>query len=318
MTDKKKWVSGIDLGGTKTLIVAKTKEGEVLDKLVFKTDAKEGPEPVFQHIEKTLLDLTEKLKAPPSAIGIGIAGQIDKKESKLLFGPNLGWKEVDIKEKLKRFNCPIAVLNDVRAATLGEWKYGSGKGFSNLACIFIGTGIGGGFVTDGKLLEGANNSAGEIGHMVVDMNGPKCTCGNFGCLEAFAGGWAIAENARQLIKKHPEKGRRILELAKGDILGIDGKIITKAYNEKDPLATIVIELAIKALTAGVLSIIHAVNPSLLIFGGGIVDGLPDIVTKVEKEVRSRGLNSALSNLSFKKAALEKEAVAIGATIPFSL
>lgn len=317
MTDKKKWYSGIDLGGTKTLIVARTSQGEVLDKLVFQTDARDGPDAVFKHIEKTLLDLTEKLKAPPSAIGIGIAGQIDKKESKLLFGPNLGWKEVAIKEKLKNFDCPIAVLNDVRAATLGEWKYGSGKGFSNLACIFIGTGIGGGFVTDGNLLEGANNSAGEIGHMVVDMNGPKCTCGNFGCLEAFAGGWAIAENARELIKKYPEKGKRVLELAKGNISEINGKLITKAYNENDSLATAVIELAIKALTAGVLSIIHAVNPSLLIFGGGIVDGLPDIVAKVEKEVRARGLKSALSDLSFKKAALEKEAVAIGATVPFT-
>jgi glucokinase len=114
-------------------------------------------------------------------------------------------------------NIPVTVCNDVRAATWGEWLYGAGKDCDNLICILIGTGIGSGIVSGGKILEGYNNTADEIGHITIDMNGPVCHCGNKGCFEALAGGWAIERDARQAVAKDNDAGKHLLSLAGGDI-----------------------------------------------------------------------------------------------------
>jgi glucokinase len=138
--------------------------------------------------------------ASPPVGGSGSAGQIDPEHGMVRFAPNLGWHNVPFQSDLAgALGLPVVVTNDVRAATWGEWLHGAGKGCNDLVCLFIGTGIGGGVVSGGKMLSGCSNTAGEVGHMIINLHGPPCSCGSRGCFEALAGGWAIARQAREAV-----------------------------------------------------------------------------------------------------------------------
>lgn len=154
----------------------------------------------------------------------------------------------------KELNLPVLVTNDVRAATYGEWHYGAGKGSDDLVCVFVGTGIGGGVVSGGRLLEGCNNAAGELGHITIVTNGRKCHCRNYGCLEAYAGGWAIAERAKEAVKAKPKLGRTIIEMA-GSIEQISALTVTQAYEKRELLAIDIVEETARYLAVGLVGIV---------------------------------------------------------------
>jgi glucokinase len=195
--------------------------------------------------------------------------------------------------------------------TWGEWQHGAGKGINDLVCLFVGTGIGGGVVSHGHLLQGSINTAGELGHMTVVAGGRKCHCPNDGCLEAYAGGWAIAERARDAVRANPQAGTGLLALA-GDINNISAITVTQAYRNNDPLAHRLVKDTTRYLAAGVVSIIHAFNPCLIILGGGVIEGLPDYVSMMETRVRAQALPTPLENLRIATAALGNRAGVIGA------
>jgi len=309
----KEMAIGIDLGGTKIALGRVDEEGTLLELVHYATETGGG----YQAVVDQMVEGVGKLRAGPGSrvvgIGIGVAGQIDPVSGAVIFGPNLDWHDVPLREDIeKACGLPVVVTNDVRAATWGEWLFGAGRGVKDLVCVFVGTGIGGGIVCRGKPLEGCSNTAGEIGHMTVELNGPLCTCGSRGCMEAVAGGWALARSAAESVAADPLRGRKLLEMAGGRADKITAKIVVEACHGGDPLAVRLIDAAVEALSAGVAALVNAVNPCMIILGGGIVDGMPELVFRVESEVRKRALVAATGRLTFCAAKLGNRAGIIGA------
>ncbi len=189
---------GVDLGGTKVEAALVDAEGHVVTSRRHPTDSKtKGPQRVIADIVACVGECLGEGVRNAGALGVGVAGQIDAATGTVRFAPNLGWRDVPLRAELERtLRLPVVVVNDVRAATFGEWAHGAGKGVNDLVCLFIGTGIGGGVVSGGQLLEGCCNMAGELGHMTIVAGGRPCHCPNRGCLEAYVGGWSIAERAQ--------------------------------------------------------------------------------------------------------------------------
>jgi glucokinase len=194
---------------------------------------------------------------------------------------------------------------------LGEWRFGSGKGADDLAVLFVGTGVGGGIITGGKLLTGCSNSGGELGHMTLVANGRQCHCPNKGCLEAYVGGWAIAERAQEAIRTLSAEGKRLRSLA-GDIKDVTAGMVSQAYREGDLLARLVVEETGRYLASGVVSIVNAFNPCIVVLGGGVIEGIPEIIPIVNDATRSNALETNVENLKIVKATLGGDAGVIGA------
>jgi glucokinase len=228
------------------------------------------------------------------------------------FAPNLRWENVPLRAELERaLGLPVAVTNDVRAATWGEWRCGAGAGVADLVVLFVGTGIGGGVVSGGRMLVGHSNTAGEVGHTTVVANGRQCHCRNRGCLEAYAGGWAIGERAQQAAQADPAAGATLVALA-GGLDGITAGTVSAAYGRGDALARRLVEEVGAYLGAGAVSLVNAFNPARLVLGGGVIDGLPDLLPIIERDVREHALPTAVDGLEVVAAALGNQAPAIGA------
>ncbi|MDR3569152.1 MAG: ROK family protein [Syntrophobacteraceae bacterium] len=309
----KKNAIGIDLGGTKIALGRVDEEGALQELVRYRTRTQDGYGAVIAQVVEGVRRLAKGAETRVSGIGIGVAGQVDPASGAVIFGPNLDWHDVPLRKDLeKACAMPVVVTNDVRAATWGEWLFGAGRGVRDLVCVFVGTGIGGGIVCGAKLLEGCSNTAGEIGHIRVDVNGPLCNCGARGCMEALAGGWGLARSAGQSVAADPVRGRKILEMAGGNLQNISAKIVVQAWREGDPLALGVIEAAMRALGAGVATLVNAINPCMIILGGGIAEGMPELLSRVESEVRGSALPAATSRLVFRAAELGNQAGIIGA------
>ena len=246
-------------------------------------------------------------------MGVGVAGQIDKTNGVVRCSPNLpDWQEIPLRARLEEaLNIPVTVNNDVRVITWGEWQHGAGKGVNDLVCLFVGTGVGGGIVSNGRLLEGCQNTAGELGHMTIVAGGRQCHCRNEGCLEAYAGGWAIAERAQDAVRANPAAGQTLVALA-GEISNISAITVAQAYKNGDPLAHRLVKDTARYLASGIVSIVNAFNPCLVILGGSVILGLPDIVPIIEKRVRDQALQTPVENLRITTAALGNKAGVIGA------
>ena len=194
------WTIGVDLGGTKLEVAHVDQEGAIRASLRMPTDVKGGPNAIERDIADMVRVLKERAATTPVGIGVGIAGQIDGETG--VVQPGYRWREFLLADLRRLLDMPAAITNDVRAITWGEWVHGAGRGLSDILCLYVGTGVGGGVVSGGRqLIAGCTNTAGELGHITIDVNGPPCTCGNAGCLESLAGGWAIARQAQQIIGK---------------------------------------------------------------------------------------------------------------------
>lgn len=249
------------------------------------------------------------------AVGIAAAGQIDRRNGVIIYSPNLNWRNVRIKEELENlFNIPVLIENDVNAIAYGEWKTGVGKGVKHLVCIFIGTGIGSGLVINNRLIEGCNGSAGEIGHTVIVSGGRKCHCGNNGCFEAYAGGWGIAEIAVEKAVQNPEKYKMLIELSSGDVTNISSESISKAYMLEDEAAKELVHITAGYIADGIISVVNLLNPCMIVLGGGVIDGIPDLVEIAEKEIRKRALKVSTDSLKIIKSKFGESAGLIGAAM----
>ena len=310
----KKWAIGVDLGGTKIEVALVSSEGLIHARQRTPTDSNEGYTAVVDKITNILTQLRDQNSdIVPTVIGVGVAGQIDKHTGKVESAPNLHWSHKDLKKALEaKVNLPVTICNDVRAAAWGEWLYGSGKGCDNMVCIFVGTGIGSGIVSGGQMLEGGNNTAGEIGHITIDMNGPECHCGNKGCFEALAGGWAIERDARSAVARDKNAGKRLLSLCGGDLEKITGKHVVQAALENDALGKMLMDNVAAALIAGSVSIVNALGPKRLIFGGGVIEGMPELIDKIDQGVKKYALARATSSLDVVSAMLHNDSGVVGA------
>lgn len=304
---------GVDIGGTKVAVGFVNPNGEVVSKRQFSTDVAKGPEAITHQIADEVKQLIREGNYQPKGVGVGMAGQIDPHTGLVHFAPNLNWVEFPFGQKLsKELDLPVKVTNDVRAAALGEWRFGSGKGHKDLVCLFVGTGIGGGVVVDGKMVEGPTNCAGELGHIVIELKGPQCHCGNYGCLEALAGGWAIGRIGQELAKNYRQEASKIIECAGGNPADITAKHISMAANEGDPAAVRIFDDVVEALIAGVISVVNGLNPSCVILGGGVIEAHKDLIHRIEVGVRARALKTATKALSIVGASLKNDAGIVGA------
>jgi glucokinase len=303
---------GVDLGGTKVRTAIVDFEGNIVDSDRSLVSGHRDPVSITRHISEWVVGRLAARAAKALCLGVGVAGQIDNARGIVRYAPNLDWKDVPLGAQLqKATGLPAVVVNDVRAAAYGEWIHGAARDINNAICLFVGTGIGGGIIADGRLIEGCSNSAGELGHLTLVSGGRQCSCPNRGCLEAYASGWAIAERAQEAVREDLLLGRALTSLA-GTINQIDARVLGAALRSGDPLARKLIDETSQYLSAGITGIINAFNPCLLILGGGIIKGFPQFIREIEAHVHKRSLASAVAPLKIVTAALGDAAGVVGA------
>lgn len=311
-----KYSIGIDLGGTKILIGLVEKEsGKVVSHIKKKTKKEKGPENIVRKMVEGVEELLEesgKSFTEISSIGIGSAGQIDRKNGIIIGAPNLDCYNLNLKEILQnKFNIPVFVGNDVEVATIGEQKFGAGKGCADFVCVFVGTGIGSAIVKNGHIIYGATGTAGELGHIIVDLNGRPCACGAHGCLEAYASRSAIETRIEGALKK----GRKsciseYLEEGKA----ITSSMIRKSIEREDELVTQCVSEASEYLSGGLASVINLINPELIILGGGLIEAVDYFYKQTIKKAKSKSLPVPAEKIRFSKTILGDYSGVIGAAL----
>lgn len=276
MPRKKEVIIGIDLGGTSIKALAVDGKNKILATGKKKTEAGAKPKALIKEIaalvENTAKDAGSKLKSVV-AVSIGAPGAIDVRRGIVAEAPNLGWKNVHLANELRlRLGAPIVVDNDVNVGVIGEHALGAGEGVDNLTGIFVGTGIGGGIVSGGKLFEGAHGWAGEMGHTVIDVNGPVCSCGRRGCAEALASRTAMARDVMLAIKAGAKSVvPELLKERQRD--RITSSIIQAALAKHDPVMTQVLKRAQFFLGILVANMVNVLDPERVVIGGGVASRL---------------------------------------------
>lgn len=243
-------------------------------------------------------------------IGIGVAmhGIVDVDKGRSVFAPNLQLQDIPIKEYLEdHFQMLVKIENDARAMSLGEQWFGNGAGVDSLVCINVGRGVGAGMIINGKLFHGQNFISGEIGHMVIDINGPKCTCGNYGCLQTFTSGPAIAEKAISELKL----GQQSL-LAEGDLAKISGESIYEAAVAGDVFSRNILAQAGRYLGIGVTNLIHIVNPKRIIIGGGVSAAGSFLLDSLKETIKQRALTTPAKETEIVLSKFGEDASVMGA------
>ncbi|HTT26415.1 MAG TPA: ROK family protein [Thermoplasmata archaeon] len=302
----------IDIGATKFVTAIVDDAGTLLASHRHPTHGTRGFADTMERVATCVEDHLHAAGTAPEGIGVGVAAQVDR-AGRVIFSPNMGWRDAPLGEVLgNATGHPVQVLNDVRAATIGEWKFGAGRGERDLVVLFIGTGVGGGVVTGGRLLEGDANSGGELGHLVVRAGGRRCHCPGSGCLEAYVGGWGIAERAQESVRADPRAGAALVQLA-GAPEHVSAATVSHAWRVGDPLAHRILDETVDALVAGLVGIANALNPRRIVLGGGVVEALPHLVTTVTPRVRLACLGSAAARLEIHRAARGSDAALLGAS-----
>jgi glucokinase len=274
-TERTRPVLAVDIGGTKILMAVFARAGKMLVSKVFPTLVDEGLAAVLERLCLSISDFLKKNSLETSqltGIGMACAGGIDTGRGVVVNpSPNMpDWVDVPLADILrKRFGTPAFIINDASAAALGEHLYGVGKGVKDLVLFTLGTGVGGGIITDGKLYLGAVGGAGEIGHMTVEANGPRCGCGNIGCLEMLASGRAIERDAIGRLRQGA--GSSLSEVVNGKIEEITAAQVGEAARRGDPLACEVISRAAYYLGIGLVNAVNIFNPEMVIIGGGMAE-----------------------------------------------
>jgi glucokinase len=280
-------VIGVDIGATKVAAAQVSASGELVQhsgRVIHRNDGAEG---VLRTVVESIHACQDLARGPVAAIGIGIAGQVEAGSGKIHYSPNLRWRNFPLGDRIRaEFEAPVAVMNDARAAAFGEWQCGAGVGERNLFVLIVGTGIGGAVVVDGTLLVGATNTLGEVGHITLVSGGRPCHCPNHGCFEAYAGGWAVGEIARERAAADPVAARALIERA-GRLERLDAQIVTQASREGDPFAEGLVREALDHLASGAVAVVNAFNPGVLVLGGGMVEGIPRSIAVVQAAIRER-------------------------------
>ena len=311
---KKYWI-GFDLGGTKMFCVLFDHKFNVVASERKKTKAEEGAagglDRMMNMIE-TVMDEAHIDRGDLGGIGIGSPGPLDLDHGIILEAPNLGWKNVELKDVLqKKFKVPVLVANDVDAGTFGEYRFGAAQKARCAVGIFPGTGIGGGCVYDGHLLRGKTGSCMEIGHIMVSNNGRLCGCGRRGCLETVASRLAIAAECAMAVYRG--EAPILQQLAGTDISKIRSGTLAEAIQQGDKVVEKIVRQAAKHLGLGVGNMINLLAPDVVVLGGGLVEAMKDIfLEEVRDAVSKRAMISFAKSVTIVAAKLDDLATAMGA------
>ena len=305
---------GLDIGATKTKIIMITPEGKIVARAKIKTDSDKNPEPIVERASAAIENLVRQqglTMTEIEAVAVGIAGFSNPRTGMIDVSPNLHWCNVPFKQLLAdRIGKKVHMANDVNAAAWGEFTTGAGRGAQDIVAVFVGSGIGGGIVCNGLLVEGGTGTAGEVGHMTFRAGGLQCDCGRRGCFEAYAGGMPLERRMRQAAAAGKSPG--LVKLVKGEIGKINTRTVRLAAEAGDPVAAKAWREAEEALITLSANLISLLNPDRLVIGGGVVEGNPGLFKLIKDQVPVRAVALSARHARIVKSELGDDAVAIGA------
>jgi glucokinase len=321
----KKWIIGVDLGGTNIVVGALPMDGG--DGAVFglrsvPTEAHRGAKFVVDRIVGLIEETRDEVVAQVggrreefAGVGIGSPGPLDRETGTVINTPNLGWRNFPLRDLIANaVGLPATLDNDANCATYGEWWVGAGRNVNTLIGLTLGTGIGGGIVLNGEIFHGVSDAAGEIGHMTIDSTGRKCKCGNYGCLEAYASGPAIALRAVEGIEAGAES--LLPALVDGRLEDVTAATVYEAVVLGDPYANEVMRETAKFLGAGVANIVNILNPDMVVIAGGVTRAGDHLFVPLRAEIRRRAFKSAEEACQIVSGQLPGTAGLIGAAAVF--
>ncbi|MEK7402159.1 MAG: ROK family protein [Gemmatimonadota bacterium] len=318
------FIIGVDLGGTKISAGAVSRDGSrIAGVRSIETQAELGAEGVVDRIigliEGVILDATQETGAARKdfiGIGLGAPGPLDRKNGVVIVAPNLGWRDFPLRDRVtSRLGLPATLDNDANCATVGEWWLGAARGGRNVVGITIGTGIGGGLIINGELYHGSSDVAGEIGHTTIDVNGRHCKCGNYGCLEAYASGPAIAVRAREALVRE-DTASALPSLVNNHLDKITAEIVYMAAKQGDLLANEIVRDTARYLGAGIATLLNVVNPDVVVVAGGVTAAGEALFGPLRTEVRRRAFKPAVEACRIVPAELPGTAGIVGAVATF--
>ncbi|HET7273693.1 MAG TPA: ROK family protein [Longimicrobiaceae bacterium] len=320
--DSKRWIVGVDLGGTNIVVgVLPMSGGEVHALRSLPTESHRGPKFVVDRmvdmVEAAIAEVTADGgdRSHVAGVGIGSPGPLDRAAGMVINTPNLGWRNFPLRDLISNaVELPATLDNDANCATYGEWWLGAGRDVDTLVGLTLGTGIGGGIVLQGEIYHGVSDVAGEIGHTTIDSNGRKCKCGNYGCLEAYASGPAIALRAVEGIETGVET--ILTDIVCGKLEDITAATVYEGVVQGDPYATEVMKDTARFLGAGVANIINFLNPQMVVIAGGVTRAGDHLFTPLRAEVRRRAFRSAEERCQIVSAVLPGTAGVVGAAAVF--
>jgi glucokinase-like ROK family protein len=308
-------VIGVDMGATHVTLILADFSARAIEEMHMPLDIKLGPQVCLSQIDRYVNDLLKMSGLTLDSIksvGVGVPGPIVS-EAGMVSGPPImpGWDGFPIRDTLQqRWNCPVSLNNDAELGALGEWAYGAGRGERNLAYIKVGVGIGAGLLLDGQIYRGVTGSAGEIGHITIDENGPECQCGNRGCLEALAGGGAIAHRAIDAV----HKGQRTLLAEKTPIESITPQDVIAAARRGDLLSQQIVAEAGMHLGTALASLVNLFNPGMVVIGGGVAQIGDLLLEPIRRTVQQRSLRVASRAVRITAALLGRRSSGMGAVV----
>jgi glucokinase len=313
MAKTEKYAIGVDLGGTNIKIGIVSEKGRLVKSISIKTEADCGPKKVITNIIKGIEMVLVKNKLKIQGIGIGCPGVVSIKRGIVENAPNLpGWKNVKLGPIIKeKFGYKVHLENDANAAAIGELIFGAGKKFDSFVMVTLGTGVGGGIVFNKKIFRGEYGAAGEIGHISIDVNGPKCNCGSTGCIEAYAGNSYLKEQIRSELKDYPDS--LVWELIQNDLSKVSPRFIQAASEKKDAYARFVINRMGKQLGTALASLSNLLDISTFIIGGGVAGFGKQLFDSTRKTISERVLLSLRQRVLVIPAKLQNEAGIKGAS-----
>lgn len=316
MTTKTKYAIGVDLGGTSIKLGIVTNTGKLIEKIAVRTEADKGHKKVIENIKNGIKELTgtrNKEKYKIQGIGIGCPGVVTPGKGIVEKPPNLpGWVKVNIGEIIrKEFGKKVFVDNDANAAAIGELIFGSGRKYKSFIMITLGTGVGGGIVINKKIYHGDCGAAGEIGHISIDYNGPKCNCGSYGCIEAYAGNQYLRERVRTELKKQPES--KMWEMISNDLSKVSPRNVQIAAETGDAFAkSVIAELGLH-LGSAFASLCNVLDISVFIIGGGIAGFGKPLFDSIKKTIANRVMGPIRPRVRVLPAKLKNDAGVKGAS-----
>ena len=296
---------GVEIGPAVMRLALVDGTGHVVQRTTADTDPEQGVDGVVEGVVAAARSLAAD--AEVDALGIALSSQIATDEDAAVYVPNLRWRNAPFRGKIREvLDVAVRVTSDVRAATWAEFLQGAGRDARHAVGIFIGTGVGGAAVYDGRMI-----GDGEFGHLTVVSGGRECRCPNRGCLEAYVGGWAIADRAREAVRENMDEGAALIAAA-GKISTIRAEHVADLHSAGDPLSTTIVEDTARYLADGVTSIVNFFNPQYVMIGGGIIERVPTLVDRISERVPKQALGIAVHELQIVKTILGDDATLIGA------
>jgi glucokinase len=318
------YIIGVDLGGTNIAAGAMSLDGsQHVAMQSIPTNSSLGDEGVAERIiglvDRVILDTMEATGASRRdfiGVGIGAPGPLDRERGIVIVAPNLGWTNFPLRDRIHQgLGLPATLDNDANCATFGEWWQGAARGGRDVIGLTIGTGIGGGIILNGQLYHGASDVAGEIGHTTLDVNGRHCKCGNYGCLEAYASGPAIATRAREIMVR--EEGESVIpSMVHGRLDQITAQTVYDAAKAGDQVASEIVRDTARYLGAGIANLLNIFNPDTVVIAGGVTAAGEALFGPLHREVRRRAFSPAVHAARIVPGELPGTAGVVGAVASF--